>query len=479
MEDFTQPEEKILGWKELDAPDTHPLPDLSILNDLLQEVTTESDNKDPHSSYLSDSIDSPISELSVPPAFPPAETEEERKSALEKSMYVLMELIETEKMYVEDLGQIVEGYMATMIAQGIPEDMKGKDKIVFGNIHQIFDWHKDYFLGELQKCLEEPTRLADLFIKHERRLHMYVVYCQNKPKSEHIVSEYIDTYFEDLRQQLSHRLQLNDLLIKPVQRIMKYQLLLKDFLKYYSKAGQDTSELEPPKAARLTHRLKALKTPAYSSWDSLPNYATNTAAHLHNCRHPHYFSHGAQNPKAYAESWNISSMLQKQSQPKMAAKQSADIPGPSNLPKCSGTLISQELGQMPESCSEDSTAPEMNSVEENVEEESTPDIEKEERHAELSETAAKPQVPPENTCPGAGRTRRLSDFCTWFGENILHFSEEGNKNLSTAFASSHSSFAIHSYGTNFATRMAIFREPFGETFHKVIAIRSGTICTFW
>lgn len=30
----------------------------------------------------------------------------------------------------------------------------------------------------------------------ERRLHMYVVYCQNKPKSEHIVSEYIESYFE-------------------------------------------------------------------------------------------------------------------------------------------------------------------------------------------------------------------------------------------------------------------------------------------
>ena len=30
----------------------------------------------------------------------------------------------------------------------------------------------------------------------ERRLQMYVVYCQNKPKSEHIVSEYIETYFE-------------------------------------------------------------------------------------------------------------------------------------------------------------------------------------------------------------------------------------------------------------------------------------------
>uniref|UniRef100_A0A4W5RBD7 DH domain-containing protein n=1 Tax=Hucho hucho TaxID=62062 RepID=A0A4W5RBD7_9TELE len=165
-------------------------------------------------------------------------------SSVSLSRYVLKELIETEKLYVEDLRFIVEGYMATMNTKGIPEDMKGKDKIIFGNIHQMFDWHKDYFQGELEKCIAEPERLAQLFIKHERRLHMYVVYCQNKPKSEHIVSEYIETYFEELRQHLGHRLQLNDLLIKPVQRIMKYQLLLKDFLKYYTKAGMDTEELE-------------------------------------------------------------------------------------------------------------------------------------------------------------------------------------------------------------------------------------------
>nr|XP_023956681.1 rho guanine nucleotide exchange factor 25 isoform X6 [Chrysemys picta bellii] len=137
-----------------------------------------------------------------------------------------------------------QGYMATMRARGVPEDMEGKDKIIFGNIHQIYDWHNDYFLKELEKCLHNPDLLAQLFIKHERRLHMYVVYCQNKPKSEHIVSEYIDSYFEELKQELGHRLQLNDLLIKPVQRIMKYQLLLKDFLKYYSKAGMDTEQLE-------------------------------------------------------------------------------------------------------------------------------------------------------------------------------------------------------------------------------------------
>uniref|UniRef100_A0A3B4AD02 DH domain-containing protein n=1 Tax=Periophthalmus magnuspinnatus TaxID=409849 RepID=A0A3B4AD02_9GOBI len=147
-----------------------------------------------------------------------------------------------------DLGVNVvvflQGYMSRMKEEGVPDDMKGKDKIVFGNIHQIFDWHKDYFLGELEKCLEDPDRLGPLFLKQERRLNMYVVYCQNKPKSEHIVSEYLDTYFEDLKQRLGHRLQITDLLIKPVQRIMKYQLLLKDLLKCSKKVGLESMELE-------------------------------------------------------------------------------------------------------------------------------------------------------------------------------------------------------------------------------------------
>ncbi|KAI7806101.1 putative triple functional domain protein-like, partial [Triplophysa rosa] len=172
------------------------------------------------------------------------ELDERKTGFLKRRHYVLLELVETERDYVRDLGAVVEGYMSRMKEEGVPDDMKGKDKIVFGNIYQIYEWHKDFFLGELEKCLEDPDRLAPLFIRQERRLHMYIVYCQNKPKSEHIVSEYIDTYFDDLKQRLGHRLQITDLLIKPVQRIMKYQLLLKDFLKFSKKAGLDTIELE-------------------------------------------------------------------------------------------------------------------------------------------------------------------------------------------------------------------------------------------
>ncbi|XP_078538174.1 kalirin isoform X6 [Lissotriton helveticus] len=178
------------------------------------------------------------------PSTPPRNHEEEQKAkALRGRKFVLNELVQTEKDYVKDLGIVVEGFMQRIEEKGVPEEMSGKEKIAFGNIHQIYDWHKDFFMAELEKCLQEPERLAQLFIKHERRLHMYVVYCQNKPRSEYIVAEY-DTYFEDLKQEINQRLTISDFLIKPIQRITKYQLLLKDFLKYSEKAGLECSETQ-------------------------------------------------------------------------------------------------------------------------------------------------------------------------------------------------------------------------------------------
>nr|XP_027791880.1 kalirin isoform X13 [Marmota flaviventris] len=167
-----------------------------------------------------------LNEGMTPPT-PPRNLEEEQKAkALRGRMFVLNELVQTEKDYVKDLGIVVEGFMKRIEEKGVPEDMRGKDKIVFGNIHQIYDWHKDFFLAELEKCIQEQDRLAQLFIKHERKLHIYVWYCQNKPRSEYIVAEY-DAYFEEVKQELNQRLTLSDFLIKPIQRITKYQLLLK------------------------------------------------------------------------------------------------------------------------------------------------------------------------------------------------------------------------------------------------------------
>lgn len=178
------------------APPTTQPPCQSCLSDLLQGQDTQTLSQKFSINTVQGEDGCTVTEDSASQCSAAVDSEEERNIALEKSIYVLTELIETERLYVEDLGLIVQGYMGTMTSQGVPEDLKGKDRIVFGNIHQIYDWHKDYFLGELEKCVGDPDSLAQLFIKHERRLHMYVVYCQNKPKSEHIVSEYIETYFE-------------------------------------------------------------------------------------------------------------------------------------------------------------------------------------------------------------------------------------------------------------------------------------------
>ncbi|XP_044733840.1 triple functional domain protein isoform X3 [Chrysoperla carnea] len=164
------------------------------------------------------------------------------EQALRKRDYVIRELADSEETYVRDLAQITEGYLACMRDPNfiitLPDDLKGtKQKMIFGNIEAIHEWHRDFFSKALRRCVEHPAELGPLFRRCERKLHMYVVYCQNKPVSEHIVSEHLDGYFEELRQHLGHKLQLCDLLIKPVQRITKYQLLLKEALACTERAG--------------------------------------------------------------------------------------------------------------------------------------------------------------------------------------------------------------------------------------------------
>lgn len=66
---------------------------------------------------------------------------------LRKRTFVLQELVDTEERYVRDLEMIVGGYMKMMIDPDceipMPDDLKdGKNKMVFGNIEAIYEWHK-------------------------------------------------------------------------------------------------------------------------------------------------------------------------------------------------------------------------------------------------------------------------------------------------------------------------------------------------
>lgn len=58
--------------------------------------------------------------------------------------------------------------MALMKEDGVPDDMKGKDKIVFGNIHQIYDWHREYV--QYMRCLMVYTALSLAKLHHVRQM---------------------------------------------------------------------------------------------------------------------------------------------------------------------------------------------------------------------------------------------------------------------------------------------------------------------
>ncbi|XP_037933419.1 triple functional domain protein isoform X2 [Teleopsis dalmanni] len=163
------------------------------------------------------------------------------ETALNKRRCALDELISTEELYIQDLSDIVNGYIVEIRNSNsdipLPEDLKGgKERMVFGNIEAIYEWHRDYFLRALRHCQSKPGDLGAMITRYERKFNMYTVYCQNKPVSEHIVNEHA-LYFDQIRDKLRHRLVLGDLLIKPVQRITKYELLLKEITKQTRRAG--------------------------------------------------------------------------------------------------------------------------------------------------------------------------------------------------------------------------------------------------
>ncbi|XP_032302365.1 probable guanine nucleotide exchange factor MCF2L2 isoform X5 [Coturnix japonica] len=169
--------------------------------------------------------------------------------------HIINELIETERVYVEELQSIIEGYASEMdnpsLLHLIPSMLQNKKDILFGNLPEIYDFHNRIFLKELENCIENPELLARCFLKRKEDLQIYEKYCQNKPRSEALWRQCGDSiFFQECQRKLDHKLSLDAYLLKPVQRITKYQLLLKEMLKC-SKNSEGTAELEEALATVL------------------------------------------------------------------------------------------------------------------------------------------------------------------------------------------------------------------------------------
>ncbi|NXY68140.1 MCF2L factor, partial [Glareola pratincola] len=177
--------------------------------------------------------------------------------------HIINELIETERVYVEELQSIIEGYASEMdnpnLVHLIPSALQNKKDILFGNLPEIYEFHNRHvgavvvliFLKEIENCIENPELLARCFLKRKEDLQIYEKYCQNKPRSEALWRQCGDSiFFQECQRKLDHKLSLDAYLLKPVQRITKYQLLLKEMLKC-SKNSEGTAELEEALATVL------------------------------------------------------------------------------------------------------------------------------------------------------------------------------------------------------------------------------------
>ncbi|KAL7048759.1 hypothetical protein ACKWTF_003480 [Chironomus riparius] len=179
-----------------------------------------------------------------------AQSQTDYESRKVRQKHVLTELLETERIYVNEMRSILTGYKDKLLSEEmqsmVPAGLQGNADILFGNLQEIYTFHSDVFLKDLENsiCLTELVALCfvqrrDVFFR------LYSYYCQNIPRSERLRETLVDThlFLSECQKKLGHKLPLAAYLLKPVQRITKYQLLLKDLLKF-SDSGTCTKELQ-------------------------------------------------------------------------------------------------------------------------------------------------------------------------------------------------------------------------------------------
>ncbi|GCB59951.1 hypothetical protein scyTo_0012640 [Scyliorhinus torazame] len=154
---------------------------------------------------------------------------------------VVMEIIETERMYVQDLRSIIEDYLGCIIdAMDLPIRPEHVSAL-FGNIEDIYEFNSD-LLQDLDRCDHDPVAIARCFVDKSQDFDIYTQYCTNYPNSVAALTEcmrnkILAKFFRERQSTLKRYLPLGSYLLKPVQRILKYHLLLQEIAKHF-----DTSQ---------------------------------------------------------------------------------------------------------------------------------------------------------------------------------------------------------------------------------------------
>ncbi|KAL0810433.1 hypothetical protein ABMA28_010572 [Loxostege sticticalis] len=146
---------------------------------------------------------------------------------------VCAEIVQTENVYVEDLRQVVEGYLHVWRNEAtFAEDELAE---LFNNIEGIYAFNRS-LCEELNTCRLDAVCIARCFVNNTTGFSVYTSYCTGYPRTMERLAAMASKpqsarEFRERQLALGHPLPLASYLLKPVQRILKYHLLLQNVVK--------------------------------------------------------------------------------------------------------------------------------------------------------------------------------------------------------------------------------------------------------
>ena len=173
---------------------------------------------------------------------------------------VLQELIDTEQLYVQDINTLVNVFYFPMQATKVVSE---KDlQVIFSNVADVVPIHQAFLQSLTERFLaakaEEAAynvQIGDIFTRFTHYFKLYSIYTENQPeqltkldeatKTIKQFSSFLHICHGDSR---CKGLQLGAFLIKPVQRLCKYPLLLRELIKNTPEDHPDFADLKAAEA---------------------------------------------------------------------------------------------------------------------------------------------------------------------------------------------------------------------------------------
>ncbi|EIW83008.1 hypothetical protein CONPUDRAFT_89004 [Coniophora puteana RWD-64-598 SS2] len=194
---------------------------VTTLVDLLPEDLFEAVPSSPSLSNAQDSIDALVS--TTPSGTTPVNAQESARNN------IIREMVETERKYVQDL-QVMQKY-STALSQSNTID-QDTIHLLFPGLNQLLNFQRK-FLIRLEGSAELPwkeQRWGLHFLENEEEFTVYEPYCANYTNAAEImIAE--EQNLSAHNSLINAKSELPAFLIKPVQRICKYPLLLDSLIK--------------------------------------------------------------------------------------------------------------------------------------------------------------------------------------------------------------------------------------------------------